>query len=138
MSKYKHNGAPSILSAGLTVVGDISTAGEVQIDGIVEGSIRAGKLTVGEQAQITGDIRAQEVAIRGEVHGSVRADGVHLAKTAKVNGDIVWHQSLGVETGAYFDGQCKHSDKPCEKPSASEPSVSVSAFEAPHRLVQNA
>lgn len=136
MSKHKHNGAPSLLSAGLTVTGDISTGGEIQIDGAVEGNIRAGKLTVGEQARITGDIRAQEVAIRGEVRGSIRADGVHLAQTAKVSGDIMWHHSFGVETGAYFDGQCRHSDKPCE--ATGEPSAPVSAFEAPHRFVQNA
>lgn len=136
MSKHKYSGAPSLLSANLAVTGDISTEGEMQIDGTVEGSIRAGKLTVGERARISGDIHAQEVVIRGEVRGSVIADVVHLALTARVNGDIEWHQSLGVETGAYFDGQCKHADKPSA--ALSEPSVTVSAFEVPHRLVQNA
>ncbi|MDA1107401.1 MAG: polymer-forming cytoskeletal protein [Proteobacteria bacterium] len=132
MSKHKSNSAPSLLGAGLTVTGDLSTEGEMQIDGTVEGNVHAGKLTVGAQARINGNLHAREVAIRGEVHGSIRADGVHLAQTAKVSGDIVWHNTFGVETGAYFNGQCKHSDKPFEATSA-PPAPAASAFEAPHR-----
>lgn len=137
MSKHKHNGAPSLLGADLTVTGDLSTEGEMQIDGTVEGNVHAGKLIVGAQARINGDIRARAAAIRGEVHGSIIADGVHLAQTAKVNGDIVWHNTFGVETGAYFNGQCKHSDKPFKTASVS-PAPAASVFEAPHRFVQNA
>lgn len=139
MSKHKNNGAPSLLSAGLTITGDLSTEGEMQIDGTVEGNVHAGKLTVGAEARINGDIHAREVAIRGEVHGSITANAVHLALTAKVNGDIMWHQSLGVETGAYFNGQCKHSGKSFEVTSASPAPAAASAFdEAPHRFAQNA
>lgn len=139
MSKHKHNGAPSLLGADLTVTGDLSTEGEMQIDGTVEGNIHAGKLTVGAQARINGDIHAREVAIRGEVHGSIIADGVHLAQTAKVSGDIVWHNTFGVETGAYFNGQCRHSGKPFEAASASPAPAAAPAFdEAPHRFAQNA
>ncbi len=136
MSKHKGMGVPSLLGAGLTVTGDLSTEGEMQIDGTVEGDVNAGKLTVGAHARINGDIRAREVVIRGAVRGSITADGVHLALTAKVSGDIVWHKMLGVETGAYFNGQCKHSDKPLEVTSA--PVVADSVFEAPHRFAQNA
>ena len=136
MSKHKNNGAPSLLSAGLTVTGDLSTEGEMQIDGTVEGTVHAGKLTVGAEARINGDIHAREVAIRGEVHGSITANAVHLALTAKVNGDIMWHQSLGVETGAYFNGQCKHSGKSFEVTSALPAPAADSAFEAPHHGVR--
>lgn len=134
VSKQKTHGTPSILSAGLTITGDLTTEGEAQIDGILEGNISVGKLTVGEHARITGAINAHEIIIRGEVRGPICADNVHLARTAKVSGDIVWRNALSVETGAFFNGQCQHSDKPLEVTSES----SVSVFEAPNRLVQNA
>ena len=40
--------AASILSADLTVVGNLRTTGDIQVEGTVEGDIRAHLLTVGE------------------------------------------------------------------------------------------
>ena len=45
---------PSIISSDLQIVGDLESAGEVQIDGEVSGDIRARVLLVGESATITG------------------------------------------------------------------------------------
>lgn len=103
-------GAPSILSAGLQVTGKLVTAGELQIDGEVEGDVAAGRLTIGEHAKVTGDIRAEQIIVQGEVCGNIRARSVQLAKTAKITGDIT-HESLSVETGAYIEGHCKHPDQ---------------------------
>ena len=102
-------GAPSILSVGLHVTGKLVTAGELQIDGEVEGDITAGRLTIGEHAKVTGDVRAELVIVQGEVRGSIQARSVQLAKTARISGDIT-HESLSVETGAYIEGHCKHPD----------------------------
>ena len=115
--------APSILSADLTVTGSILSDGEVQLDGIVEGDVRAASLTVGEDATVKGEIVCETVVIRGRVEGSVRARQVQLAATARVEGDVI-HASLSIESGAYFDGHCKRSSdplsdaKPVAKPEA--------------------
>lgn len=103
--------APSILSADLTVKGSIHSDGEVQLDGVVEGDVRAGSLTVGEEATVKGEIVSESVVIRGRVEGSVRARQVQLAATARVEGDVV-HATLSIESGAYFDGHCKRSSDP--------------------------
>ena len=42
--------AASVLSADLTVVGNLRTTGDIQVEGTVEGDIRAHLLTVGESA----------------------------------------------------------------------------------------
>lgn len=109
----KNGSAPSILSANLRVAGNLITEGEVQLDGAVEGDVNAGRLIVGEAAKITGNVNAEQVSVQGEVHGTIRARSVQLARTAKVTGDI-WHETLSIEAGAYYEGQCKHSDKPRE------------------------
>ncbi|WP_417475868.1 bactofilin family protein [Maricaulis sp.] len=103
--------APSILSGDLVLTGSIVSEGEVQLDGSVDGDIRAGSLIIGEDAVVNGEVYAETVVIRGKVSGSVRARQVQLAATARIEGDIV-HAALSVESGAFFDGHCRHSTDP--------------------------
>lgn len=102
--------APSIISSGLTVAGDLISEGEIQVDGKVNGDIRAGNVAIGEGASVNGKIAANEVLVRGTINGEVRAESVHLAATAKVTGDII-HKELAIETGAYLEGHCRRIDQ---------------------------
>jgi len=102
---------PSIISPDLTVIGTLNATGDIQIDGKVEGDINTFSMTIGEKAVVNGEIRAEECIIRGHVIGSVRARKVQLCATAHVEGDIL-HHALAVETGAFFEGNCRHSDDP--------------------------
>ncbi len=119
--------APSIISSDVRISGDLATPGEVQFDGSIEGDIRCGSLSVGEQAGVTGTIIADNVIIHGAVIGSVRARSVRLSKTAKVVGDI-WHEDLVIDSGAYVEGRCIHVDDPLAM--AAEDTAS-SRFEEP-------
>ncbi len=97
---------PSLLAADLLITGDIVSAGEIQIDGRVNGNIQTDVLVVGESAHITGEIRAETVRIHGNVNGQIKARTVSLAKTAHVLGDIL-HENLAIEQGAYLEGHCR-------------------------------
>jgi len=103
--------APSIISADLVVTGTLTSAGDVQVDGRVEGDVRATSLVIGEHASIHGDVAAEEAIIRGRVEGSIRARKVQLCATSHVEGNIL-HEALSVEAGAFFEGNCRHSDNP--------------------------
>ena len=105
------NGVPSIFSAEVTVRGMILSQGDVQVDGKIEGDIRACSLVIGEKAVVTGDVYAEEATIRGRVDGSISARKVQLAATCRVSGNVL-HESLSVEAGAFFEGNCRHSDNP--------------------------
>jgi cytoskeletal protein CcmA (bactofilin family) len=102
---------PSIISGDLIVSGTLISAGEVQVDGRVEGDIRATSVVIGEQASVKGDVYAEEAIIRGRVEGSIRARKVQLCSTSHVEGNIL-HEALSVEAGAFFEGNCRHSDNP--------------------------
>ncbi len=102
---------PSILSAGLTVNGDLNSDGEVQIDCLVNGDVTAARLAIGENAKVVGEVVAEHVLIRGEVVGRIRAKSVELDKTAKVRGDI-WHELLSIAAGAKIEGLCKFAENP--------------------------
>lgn len=99
---------PSIISADLVVTGTLTSTGDIQIDGRVDGDVRSGGLVVGETAQIHGDITASDVTIRGQVRGRICAKKVFLCATSRVQGDIL-HETFGVEMGASFEGNCRHS-----------------------------
>lgn len=105
------NGAPSIISSDLSVTGTLASAGDMQIDGSIDGDVRCANLVVGESATVKGEIVAEEVIVRGRVEGSIRARKVQLCATCKVDGNIL-HETFAVESGARFDGNCRHSDDP--------------------------
>lgn len=103
--------APSIISADLVVNGTLTSSGDIQIDGRVEGDVRSAGLVIGDKALIHGEIYADDVTIRGTVQGSIRARKVLLCSTCRVEGNIL-HEAFSVENGAFFEGNCRHSDNP--------------------------
>jgi cytoskeletal protein CcmA (bactofilin family) len=107
----RSSSAPSIISADLVVQGTLTSTGDIQIDGKVEGNVRSDGLVIGDKACIEGDVVAEDVTVRGRVRGSIRARKILLAATCHVEGDIL-HETFAVETGAFFEGNCRHSDNP--------------------------
>ena len=118
--------APSVLSSDLTFEGNITGAGDLQIDGAVRGDVRVGRLTVGETGNIEGNVQADYVEVRGRVVGGVNGKQIKLISTAYVDGDIS-HDQLSIDTGAYFQGRCLQGRKAAEAPAAT-----VTGFGAPY------
>ncbi|WP_085906856.1 bactofilin family protein [Kiloniella majae] len=110
--KIAPSGIPSILSPDLNLVGDLTSTGDLQIDGNVQGDVICRAVTIGEKAVVTGSVKADEVRVCGMVSGQLNADTITLASTAKVVGDIL-HKSIAIEAGAQVEGQFRRiSDKP--------------------------
>ena len=103
-------GAPSLLSAGMQVTGDIVSDGEFQIDGTLSGDIRCARLTVGESGKINGSVVADECLIHGEVVGQIKSESVTLSRSSRVEGDVL-HDMLAIEPSARLDGHCRRIDK---------------------------
>ena len=103
--------APSIISADLVVSGTLTSTGDIQIDGRVEGDVHSVGLVIGDKAFIHGEVLAEDVTVRGRVQGSIRARKVLLCSSCHVEGNIL-HEAFAVETGAFFEGNCRHSDNP--------------------------
>jgi cytoskeletal protein CcmA (bactofilin family) len=109
-TEKRASGAPSILSAGMQVTGDIVSDGEVQIDGVLSGDIHCAKLTIGETGRINGSVVADNCLVHGEVVGQIKADAVTLSRSSRVEGDVL-HDMLAIEPGARLDGHCRRLDK---------------------------
>jgi cytoskeletal protein CcmA (bactofilin family) len=102
---------PSIISADVKMTGTIVSLGELDINGQIEGDVRASALTVGETGAVKGEVVAESVVVRGTVEGRIRGRKVQLCTGAKVRGDI-FHASLAIEPNAIFEGAVKHAQDP--------------------------
>ncbi len=124
----KAGGEPSLISADMKVVGNMQSAGDIQIDGTVKGDIKSRTLTVGESAYIQGSISAESVNIFGRISGQVSAAAVRVANTANVQGDITY-KTLVIEEDAVLDGQIRRMDP--SKPAAAEAKPGAEATVTP-------
>jgi cytoskeletal protein CcmA (bactofilin family) len=107
----KPKSPPSTLSSDLTITGNLKTTGDIQVEGKVEGDIRAHLLTVGETALIKGEVIADDIVVNGRVVGKIRGLKVRLTATARVEGDII-HKTIAIESGAHFEGSVQRQEDP--------------------------
>ena len=112
--------APSLLSSDLTIIGDLNSNGEVQIDGTFTGDIKVDTLILGATANVVGEVFANSVRIHGKITGQINAKSVSLAKTANVKGDIL-HEKLAIEHGAHLEGHCRRTEPTDDKREGENP-----------------
>jgi cytoskeletal protein CcmA (bactofilin family) len=106
--------SPSILSSDITITGNIRSSGDIQIEGTIEGDVRAHTLIVGETATVKGEVVAEDVVVNGRVVGRLRGLKVRLSTSARVEGDIV-HKTIAIESGAHFEGSVQRQEDPLSK-----------------------
>src|SRR5215471_14747532 len=107
----RSNGSASVIGADLSITGNLESKGEVQIEGEIQGDVHAQRIIIGERARITGALIAEEVVVRGSVQGSIRGNAVTFQSSSRIEGDV-FHKSLAIEQGAYFEGKSRRSDDP--------------------------
>lgn len=122
----------SVIGPDLVIHGNLTSKGEVQIEGEVQGDIHATHVVLGERARVTGGIVAEECIIRGHLLGTIRGRRVLLQGSAHVEGDV-YHQTMAIESGAFFEGKSRRTDDPLAGLSrtASEPASAGSATPPP-------
>ena len=68
----------STIGEDLTITGNVTSKGELHLDGQVQGDVHCVTLVLGENAQLEGSVVAEDVMVRGRLIGSVRALRVML------------------------------------------------------------
>ena len=111
------NEAATVIGGSLTITGNLESKGEVQVEGEVQGDVHAQHIVIGERARITGGLIAEEIVVRGNVQGSIRGNAVTFHSSSHVEGDV-FHKSLVIEQGAFFEGKSRRSQDPMSAQSA--------------------
>lgn len=96
----------SVISKALKITGQLESTEDIQIEGEVEGDVRAANVKVGANARVKGTVYGDQVEIAGSVDGRIEARRVVLTATAHMSGDVV-HQDIKIDSGAFIDGHCK-------------------------------
>ncbi len=101
------NQSVNIIGAGTIIDGDITTNGDIRIDGTLTGSINVkGKLVIGVSGSAEGEIICQNADISGTLKGKIGiAELLSLKASAKLTGDIITNK-IAIEPGAIFAGSC--------------------------------
>lgn len=109
------SGSTTLISHETVIVGDVHFHGNLDVEGLVQGSIIAqpGKealLRVVGKGRVEGEIRVPSVIINGEVHGNVYASRqLELASKSRVHGNV-FYNLVEMAAGSEVNGSLTHMD----------------------------
>src|SRR5579863_4345633 len=97
----------SLIGAGTTMKGDMTSNGDLRIDGTLVGNIHcSAKVVIGANGNVQGDINGQQADIMGKVTGTIKVkDLLQLKGGSVVNGNLQ-AAKLQIEPTANFNGEC--------------------------------
>ena len=101
------SGGASLIASGTTLKGDITSNGDIRIDGTLQGNIYcSAKVVIGANGAVEGDVNGQQADVMGKITGTVKVkDLLQLKGSSQVSGNI--HAGkLQIEPTASFNGQC--------------------------------
>lgn len=113
-------GFETVLGAGSSMEGSLTTKGNVRLDGDFSGTLDIkGNVLVGETAKINANIDARNISIAGAVRGNVTGNKVQLLRTGRIWGDIT-ASALTTEEGAFIDGKITMKSHEANRPADAE------------------
>src|ERR1700712_2547540 len=92
----------TLIGKSVKIVGELSGSEDLLMEGDITGTIRlpGGRLVIGRDGRVRGDVVAKEVVVLGLMEGDIRATGrAELRSTAVVLGNI-FAGSLSIEENA--------------------------------------
>src|SRR5246500_3938532 len=118
------HGGKDILSSDVEIKGSIKFQKELLIDGKVEGELNSdGVLTIGENADIRGEIKTKSITVYGKVQGNITvAERCELKSKCTLQGDLKAAR-LVIEEGATFIGKSEVTSGAVSAKAAPRPEV---------------
>lgn len=100
-------GGASLIAAGTTLKGDITSNGDIRIDGTLQGNMQcSAKVIIGANGSVEGDITGQQADIMGKVNGTIKVKELLQLKGGSVVSGNLYAGKLQIEPSANFNGQC--------------------------------
>ena len=109
----------SLIGAGTSLVGDVTFAGGLRVDGEIKGNVcgvdgQPATLVISEHARVEGEISVSHLVINGTVIGAVHSsDFLELQTRARVTGDVEY-STIEIHLGAIVQGRLVHQGLPAK------------------------
>ena len=118
MQQIVSNGnGTTLIGAGTTLKGDLSSNSDLRIDGTVIGNITsASKIVIGANGVVEGDLASTQADIVGKVSGNIRTKELLQLRGESVVSGNLYAGKLQVEPSATFNGQCHMGANVVEMP----------------------
>ena len=115
MAKYtepEKNTTINLIGEGTDIQGDITSSGDIRIDGSLKGNLNTkGKVVIGATGKVVGEITCKNSEVLGSIEGKIHvAELLSLKPTAKIVGDLTT-KKLSIDPGSTFTGNCKMSEQ---------------------------
>jgi cytoskeletal protein CcmA (bactofilin family) len=127
----------SLIGAGTTIKGDITSNGDIRIDGTLKGNIiGSAKVLIGPEGVVEGDIEGQQADVLGTVTGKILVkDLLNLRGKCIVKGNIQ-ALKLQIEPTVTFNGQCHMNTGTANKEEKGRATIFEIAKEPVHAVAQ--
>ena len=112
---FEASSSPSLLGKEIKILGKISSTGALQLDGVLEGEIKASKLVIEKSAKVVGSVTSEDLVIKGRIIGPVFGKKVRFGASARVEGDT-FHETIAIEDGAYYEGSIRRHTNVSDTP----------------------
>ena len=103
-SDSRRNTTLSIIGEGIDFAGEINTEGNIHIDGIMKGIIRANEVVIGPNGEFDGEIVADILIINGTIKGKFTIKNLHIRKGGLLQGRAKY-EILIVDIGGKIQGE---------------------------------
>ena len=111
VSKPSKRSAQVIIGNGVKMIGEITEADNVQIDGNAEVTMNTDNLVVGSTGDVKGTITSNNIDVSGKLEGKITALGtLTVQELGTVSGSIEY-QNMQIKLGGKIRGKIKVSDK---------------------------
>lgn len=99
-------GGASVVASGTEITGEVTTRGDLRIEGKVDGDVRTrGEVVVSTRGTVEGDVEADVVVVEGRIDGTVAAREVaRFRPGCHVSADIR-SPAVQLDEGAIFNGR---------------------------------
>ncbi len=105
-------GPVTLINQGCKITGVITGTGDYQVSGTIDGDCELdGTVTIHEDGNWGGTVRAEHVVVAGHVDGDIVAAGhVEIASTARITGTVTG-AAIAVAEGAVVEGVMRTTNK---------------------------
>lgn len=107
MNETDNSTAVNLISQGTEITGDIKSAGDIRIDGVLNGNLNTkGKVVIGPTGRVKGEVECKNSEVSGMIDGKISVvQLLNLKASSKITGTIITNK-LSIEPGAMFTGNC--------------------------------